>query len=275
MRRHFSLFHIPFSVFHRLILAFSFLTIMPLHSFASKADEQDIGRSSAFFPVIGLLQGLLLFAFYIALSRFLPDDVIAALLLCLLIVTNGGFHLDGLSDTFDALASRKGRDRMLEIMKDSTTGPVGVIAVVLVILLKYLALKNIISLSIACALPLVLFPVAGKWSMVLALSQGRSAASDGLGKIFLDNTRFREMVIASFLVMLVILFTLLSVYGRTAEMYVSAMLLVPFGGVWFLSLLLVMFFQRKFRGMTGDNIGAICEMSEVLFLLLFLAVYTK
>jgi adenosylcobinamide-GDP ribazoletransferase len=173
----------------------------------------EVGKSSAFFPIVGLFQGLLLFVFYIALSRFLPDDVIAALLLCLLIAINGGFHLDGLSDTFDALASRKGRGRMLEIMKDSTTGPIGVIAIVLVLLLKYLSLKNILALNISFALPLILFPVAGKWSVVLALSQGRSAATDGLGKMFLDNTGFREMVIASFLVMIVILVTLLSVYG--------------------------------------------------------------
>jgi adenosylcobinamide-GDP ribazoletransferase len=260
---------------NKLFLAFQFLTIIPLPSLKGEVESKEVGRSSSFFPLVGFIQGLLLVAFYIFLSRYLPDDVMAALLLCLLIGLNGGFHLDGLSDTFDALASRKSRERMLEIMKDSTTGPIGVGAIVLVLLVKFIVLKNILALHISFALPLVLFPVAGKWAMVLALSQGRSAAADGLGKMFLDNTGFRELVIASFIVMIIILVTLLSVYGKTADMNEVGMLLVPFGGVWFLSLFLVVLFQSKFRGMTGDNLGSICELGEALFLLLFLAVYTK
>jgi adenosylcobinamide-GDP ribazoletransferase len=259
----------------KVFLSFQFLTIIPLPSLKGEVESREIGRSSSFFPLVGFIQGLLLIACYVLLSRYLPDDVMAAMSLVLLIISNGGFHLDGLSDTFDALASRKDRERMLDIMKDSTTGPIGVIAIVLILLVKFITLKDILTLKISFVLPLVLFPVAGKWAMVLALSQGRSAASDGLGKMFLDNTGLRELVIASFIVMVIILVTLLSVYGKTADMYEAGMLLVPFGGVWFLSLVLVVVFQRKFGGMTGDNLGSICELGEALFLLLFLAVYTK
>ena len=72
----------------------------------------------------------------------------------ILIVSNGGFHLDGLADTFDALSVKSSgdhaadRERRLRVMKDSTTGAIGVIAIVMTMLLKFLFLNNLFSSSL-------------------------------------------------------------------------------------------------------------------------------
>ncbi len=111
--------------------------------------------------------------------------------------------------------------------------------------------------------------------MVLAMYQGRSAAKTGLGKMFIDHTGFKEMLLSSFLVMFIVLAMTLGVYGKTADMREISLLLVPLGSVWLLSIVFVLFFRKKFGGMTGDNVGAVAELSEVMFLLMLLAVYTK
>jgi len=254
----------------RLITAFRFLTIIPLPSAAGETAEREVGRSSAFFPVVGLFQGLLLALFHLLFMKLFPLDITAALLVVLLVITSGGFHLDGLSDTFDALASRRGRDGMLEVMKDSNAGPIGVVAVTLTLLLKYLLLREVLALpGIPLHLPLVLFPVAGRWIMVPAMYHGRSARPDGLGRIFMDNTGAGELA-GSLIILSAVVAGLAICGGVTHAAYTLRLTLLPLGPVYAVGLLAAACCNGRFGGLTGDTLGAISEAGEVVFLLSYL-----
>ncbi|MBU2621795.1 MAG: adenosylcobinamide-GDP ribazoletransferase [Proteobacteria bacterium] len=252
----------------KLLGAVQFLTILPVPSGSVHANEDDIGKSSAYFPVVGIIQGFLLALVYAVFTLIFPKDIVAALLVTALVLSNGGFHLDGLSDTVDALASRKSKERMIAIMKDSTTGPIGVVSIVLIILLKYLLFKNVISMPDQNVyVILILTPVLARWSMLPALFHAKSARSDGLGKIFIEQTGAREFFIATCIV-----------FGITAaiilflsQFIIIFKMIVIFIMVYIFSFLMSRFFEEKFGGLTGDNMGAITEMSEVLFLFIFVS----
>lgn len=258
----------------RMRYAFQFLTIIPFPCGHMHGDEKDFGKSSAWFPVVGLFQGLLLLALYLLSMMLFSVEVTAVLMVCLLTLSNGGFHVDGLSDTFDAIASRTGKERMMEIMKDSAAGPIGVIAVVLVLLVKYVLLKNVLMSIHECAVAVALFPVAGKWAMVVTLSQGKSASAKGIGKVFLDNTGYTEFFISSITLIVIAVGVLGAGVEEAMDLSGIMQLALPFAGVFTGSVMFRKYFMRRLGGMTGDTLGAINELSEVLFLLLFLAVYT-
>ncbi|GBE35870.1 cobalamin synthase [bacterium BMS3Bbin07] len=245
------------------------MTILPVR-LRGRISERDVGRSTAFFPLAGLIKGGLLVLAYKAFDPFLPTAITAALLLVVSILINGGFHLDGLADTFDAIASGKPRQGKLDIMKDSTTGPIGVTAIVLVLILKYLLILELFLIS---PIPyLLLFPVIGAWSMVAAIFHGTSARKDGLGYLLISETGWTQFVVSVVIVMVVFVSGRYLPFTHLAfpAIPVSALLLTA---AYLFTLPLMKFFARHFSGLTGDNLGAICELNEVFFLLIIAGIY--
>ncbi|MBI4655029.1 MAG: adenosylcobinamide-GDP ribazoletransferase [Nitrospirae bacterium] len=254
----------------KILLAFQFLTIIPVKE-TKEVSEKEIGEASAFFPLVGAVQGLLLVGAGIVLINVFPLELTNGILLLLLVLSSGGFHLDGLADTFDAIASKGDREKKLSVMKDSAIGPVGVIAIVLTILLKFLAL-NSLSLNSSLVthyLLLFLMPVFSKWAMVSSSFYGKSARQDGLGKIFIENTKGKEFRIAT---AFVILFSLLAVLISLKIIGPIFHFLLPLLTLYIFSLLSNGFCNRMFGGMTGDTLGAVSEMSEILFLLVMICI---
>lgn len=261
-----------------LLLAFQFLTIIPI-KVKGHISEKEMAQSAAFFPLAGAFQGLLaLLSAFLFLKIFSPE-ITAGLIILILIISNGGFHLDGLADTFDAIAVKSTGDRetdiekRLSVMKDSTTGAIGVVAIVFVILLKFLFIRNILSnYSIFTGYSIVfLMPIFPKWTMIAAMYHGTPARQDGLGRIFLSNVKINTVVFSSLLVIVLYILTaelhLLKIYG-TSNIIVFVVLSAT---LYIFSLLAVRFCTKRFNGLTGDNLGAISETSEILFLMVITA----
>jgi adenosylcobinamide-GDP ribazoletransferase len=263
----------------RIAAAFRFLTIIPLPggqdtaADAAKAEaraavEREIGGSAAWYPLVGVFQGAAAVAVCEFTGRIFPVEIAAALALCAVVLTNGGFHLDGLSDTFDALASRKPRQRKLEIMKDSVAGPIGVTAVVLVLLIKYLALAYLFKTGHAW-LSITAF-AAGKWAVVPAAWRGESARKDGLGRVIIENTGGGEVFFGGALTVLAMALTAY-VFGGGAsgffEIFYKMLAIMP--AVYGISYLSVRFCRAKFGGLTGDAFGALIELTEAFVLVYF------
>ncbi|MCK5505643.1 MAG: adenosylcobinamide-GDP ribazoletransferase, partial [Thermodesulfovibrionia bacterium] len=154
----------------KLLLAFQFLTIIPVKDTGVVADRE-VGGAASYFPLVGAVQGMLLVLAAMALSGLFPPGVTNLLVILLLIITNGALHLDGLADTFDAIASRGEREKKLSIMKDATIGPAGAIAIVISIMLKFLLLNESYSGSSPATYYLILFllPMYSRWVMVPAI----------------------------------------------------------------------------------------------------------
>lgn len=256
--------------------ALRFLTIIPLPGGGRLLSEREITRSAAAFVLVGLLQGALLLAVHWAASLFLTPDLGRWLVVLTLTLIGGGFHLDGLADSFDALGVKscgdreRDRVRRLEVMKDSATGAMGMMAIFFALIFKFSALQNLalVASPPVYALVLLLFPALGKWAMLLAMYQGTPARPDGLGRLFIGAVGGRELAWGGATLALPILFFAWSPAAKLPSYYhLFLMLLLPLA-LLSASRMMVALARRRFGGITGDSLGAINEISEIISLLL-------
>jgi len=170
------------SFFSPLSTAIRFLTIMPLPA-SGTDDKNSFSRALYFFPVIGVLIGFSAYIFATLLCQFLPPQVASLSMIVFLAFVSGCLHLDGLADSADGLLSSRPRERALEIMKDSRTGAMGVVAIVFILLGKYAALSSMDS-RMFC-LSVFFMPLAGRCTLVFVMALQKYAREEGgLGQLF-------------------------------------------------------------------------------------------
>lgn len=244
------------------IAAIQFLTSIPLATKRELAPEQ-LGRATAFFPLVGLIIGGALALFNWLLSFILPPAITGALLIVILTLISGAMHLDGLADTCDGMAGHKPVEERWRIMRDSRSGAFGVVGIVVVLLVKYAGLVNLPEELIYATL--VFMPVVSRWAMVYALFTFRYARPQGLGTAFKQATRWPQFTLATVFTLIIAaaLFPLFSFMG-----------FILVAGVLVLTTLLAFYFRSKFAGLTGDTYGAINEVAETAALLMAIAVWT-
>ena len=235
------------------IIAMQFLTILPL-PFKVSCEKEELGRSTALFPLAGLTIGALLAGLNWLLSPWLARPLCDALLITVLAAVTGGLHLDGLADVCDGLAARGGRERFLAVMKDSQVGAIGATGLVLGLLLKWQALA---------AVPhefkwqaLLLFPTLARFGQVLMLTGARHARQDGLGALFVQGAGRGGLFLAA-ITATAVSAGLLGLNGVAA---LAAVCLLTYAGS--------LFFQRRLGGVTGDTVGCINELNEILALII-------
>lgn len=238
-----------------LLVAFQFLTIIPLPLSPSWRDEADGGRSMAFFPLVGLLLGGGMVLADRLLQPLLPPGLLAALLVALLALATGALHLDGVADVCDALGARGDRERFLRVMKDSTTGAIGAAGLVLVLLIKWQAIASLAP-SIRWE-ALLLFPMFSRMGMVLVIVGAPRARSDGLGAAFALGAG-RVALCAALLTAAGAATLLLGIKG-----------LLPFIGAALTASAIRLYFLRRIGGITGDIIGCANELGEIVCLCIF------
>jgi len=238
-----------------LLIAFQFLTIVPLPC-TVRCEEEDLGRSMSFFPLVGLAIGALLAGADFLLAPFLPRGVADLILVLLLCVVTGALHLDGLSDVCDALAARGSRERFLEVMKDSRVGAVGAVALVLGIGLKYQALLAV-PLQYKREL-LLFFPLVARFAQVQMTVGAKRARTDGLGSAFIGGAGLLQFLLSC-------AFTLASAYllFGVKGLYCTAILCLLTWGIKSWS-------HKRLGGITGDVIGCASELNEICCLLIML-----
>ena len=240
--------------------AFTILTILPWKG-PTNSPPTDPARSATYFPVVGAFIGGVLLAVDFA-GGFLPAHVRAALLLIASTAVTGGLHLDGLADTCDGIFSRAGRERALEIMRDSRLGALGATGLVLFLLLKFGLLTELTPRY--RVLTLFLMPVCGRQAMVLLMSIYPYARREqGLGGAFAGRVGWRQ-TLGSFTltICLILAGTALSGTGRTALASLFFSFVLTFGLVYLVS----RYVAARLGGMTGDTYGAANEAAELVFL---------
>ncbi|XHR30773.1 MAG: adenosylcobinamide-GDP ribazoletransferase [Chthoniobacteraceae bacterium] len=232
-----------------LIAALQFLTICPGVARIA-CDEREIGRSTPWFPVVGLLIGLLVAYLDRGLGLIFPPLLSSAIAVVALAAASGGLHADGLADTADGFLSSRPRERMLEIMRDSRTGAMGVLAIVCVLILKVAALASVpAGMRFAT---LLLMPLAGRCSMVFQMQWLPYARSGGLCSVFVQNRRRSDAVLA-----LAFLVAGGWLIGGAFGLCTAGIVLVGTG-------LFSLWSRGKIGGFTGDTLGAGCELTELL-----------
>jgi len=209
----------------------------------------------SYFPLVGLLIGLLIALSYYLLSLIFQKTLSLWLTIGLLAFITRGFHLDGFADTIDGLFSFGSKKKILEVMKDSRIGAFGVLGLIFLIVAKYLALEQLTNKSLYNSL--ILMPVLGRNAMVLVCYRSPYARSEGgLAKPFTKNLRIKEVIISSSLTFCISLF-LMGLKG-----------MVVFLAIALFAFLYRLFFIKRLGGITGDILGAANESSELLCLLI-------
>jgi len=233
------------------LLALQFLTIIPVK--VKNFTEKKLAVSMIFFPVIGLFIALLLavvnnFFLSIGFSNFITNII----LVVSLVVITGGMHLDGLSDTFDAISSNKSKETMLAIMRDSRCGVMGVLSIICVLLLKISFISSINSIDKISAL--ILMCILGRWSLVFLLFMFAYARKDGKGKIFSEGINLKIFITA----------TIFSLICAVIFFGISGLSIMVFAVLP--AFMFGKFMVKKIEGITGDSLGAVCELVEVVVL---------
>lgn len=237
----------------KLLFAFQFLTIFPLKT-AKSPDRETISGSAIFFPVVGLILGLILAGLNTILTRFNFDPLlISALVIVFLIFMTGGLHLDGLADSFDALGSFQEKESALKIMRDSHIGTMGVLSLINVILLKIVILSSLEPFTINASI--ILMSIAGRYCMTFAIKFFPYAREEGKGKDFFAGMNFKKFISAT-LIALLFSFFIFKIAG-TMILLVSA----------FFTFLFCRWITKKLGGITGDTLGAVNELVELFVLL--------
>ncbi|WP_052464347.1 adenosylcobinamide-GDP ribazoletransferase [Geoalkalibacter subterraneus] len=206
----------------------------------------DGARATAAFAWVGLLIGAGL-----ALLHWLTPATISPLVMVLyLVVISGALHLDGLCDSADALFSHRDREKKLAIMRDVHAGTMGVVAIVIVLGAKGVAFAHINTIAV-----LVLVPALSRFAMVVAMQRLPYARPEGLARPFFASER-PGLVIPGVILLALAFFAL------------------PFGlfigilGVYLTFLALILWwYRRMIGGVTGDMLGALCEVCEAVLLL--------
>lgn len=251
--------------FFSVVAALQFLTRVPLP--VRLPDNPSVfRRSTVFFPVAGLAVGAGLAGAGVLLDRWFPFYVTGVFVMAAWVVLTGGLHLDGLMDASDGLLSNQSRERMLEIMKDSRSGAMGVIAAVTVLLLKAALLAALFADGgRACLSLLVLVPVWSRTFLALAIAGWPYARQTGsLGSMY-RTSGFRHALAAGVLAAGLTVPVLRGLAGFDTAGALAALALVAVL-VYGTGSALAAAISRKLGGLTGDTYGALNEVLEVVLL---------
>ncbi len=235
-----------------LLAAFQFLTILP-PIIRRPFTPEELGRSVAFYPVVGLAVGGALTATAL-LRAIMPPSIVAGLTLAVWVVATRALHLDGWMDACDGLFGGFTPERRLEIMRDSRVGAFGVAGGALLLIVEYGALQAAIAAPVARIAPLILVPVLGRWVMTLAITLFPYARAEGMGRAIKDHAGWPQALVAT-LVAAAVTWLAAGVIGLIA---MAAAVVVGGLAVW-LAL-------RRVPGLTGDLYGALCMAVEAVLL---------
>ena len=240
---------------HRLALAFQFLTVLPWPRTEVRRPE-DLGGSMAFYPVVGAALGSCMVGAYLVGSEVFPDGVLRPALVVLLIILTGGLHLDGLADVCDGFYAGRTKVDTLRIMKDPHLGTMAVLGIMSVLVLKVALLSQLPWATLSSAL--LIFPAIGRGGMVWGMWMAPYARSEGgTGETFFRTLRGRHVWVAT---------ALLGIWAMLAAGWPAIILLLLAAGA---TKMFVGYCARRIGGMTGDTLGALNELLELLTLASF------
>lgn len=238
-----------------LISALQFLTILPL----GKSRDFDAPKTIPWFPVVGLVIGLILMAGDYIFCILWPDIIVALLDVLLIVILSGGLHLDGLGDTADGFFSHRSTEQVLSIMRDSRIGVMGLAAIVFVLSIKWASILHLVGHR---ALYLLIIPAYSRGAMMFGIKFLRyGRPQGGIGADFFSD---KPPMYALSIIFLPVLF---SFWLGVKAIWLNSLFIL-------MTALILFYYKRRMGGITGDMLGAMAEVEEAgLFLVACTGVY--
>ena len=238
------------------LAALQFLTSIPL-PLKREPTPEELGRSALYFPLVGLIIGLILAGLNWLLRLIFPPTLVNALVVAALVIITGALHLDGFADTCDGIAGHKEVEDRWRVMRDSRAGAFGIVGIVLLLLVKYVSLTSIPETLMMATL--LFMPMVSRWAMVYAIFVYPYARPSGMGRLFKQGTRWPRFTIAT-IITVVVAVVLIPIFRLSGVMVIL--------GVWVITAIVAAYLKSKFSGLTGDTYGAINEVVEISTLIL-------
>jgi adenosylcobinamide-GDP ribazoletransferase len=239
---------------HELRLFFTalvFFTRIPCSRWAGHT-EDDLNRACKYFPLVGIIVGIVAAAVYMMASTFFPQEIAVLASMAATLWLTGAFHEDGLGDAADGLGGGWEKEQVLTIMQDSRLGSYGALAIVMALLTKFQVLS---SFSPAAIPPLLIAGHAlSRFCAVLVISTQQYVRSSGKAKPLATQLSWGGLTVAA-------------VFGLAPLLMLASSLLwalVPVGLVW---LWFSRMLKRRLDGYTGDCLGAMQQLCELAFYL--------
>ncbi len=253
------------SELENFISAIQYFTRIPI----SKNHHFDFNYNSiVYLPLVGILIGLLdLIIFY--LCFFLVEDVEIAIIFMLIFHSflTGALHEDGYVDFIDGFGGGYDKDQILKIMKDPQIGSFAAISLIYLILLKFYLLKNVFVNVEIFYVHFVLVQAFSRWIILFFIKFLPYARSDGKSKPFEHFSIKRFWIFQIIYLYLLIIFIML--YDKNLFYLLILFFVVLFLVFLYFKNLLI----KKIEGYTGDTLGAIQQISEVILYLLVILSY--
>ncbi|MBU1055951.1 MAG: adenosylcobinamide-GDP ribazoletransferase [Proteobacteria bacterium] len=229
--------------------AIQFLTILP----AGKTSEFDANKIIPYFPVVGLIIGILVSAFDLIAFYLWPGYLVSILDVMLLAILTGALHIDGLGDMADGLLGHRPKEKALLIMKDSRMGAMGLVTIIFALAVKCGAIA---SLNESRNFILVLVPIYSRSTMIFGMKFLPYGRPDG-GTAF---DFFKESVKPYYFITLIIPIVFSYFLGVKGVILLYGFIIIT--GV------ILYYYKRRMGCITGDMLGAMVEITEsCLFLI--------
>lgn len=236
--------------------------------------NEDMGSAMVYFPVVGMVIGMLLTIEYYILNKFFGMEIMSVFIALVVVISEavitGGLHIDGFGDTFDGLFSYRSKERILEIMKDPTMGTNGILAILFLIISKIVCLNIAVKYNMYWLI--FSMPVAGRLTPVIMSYKAVSARKNGMGELFIGKCSTNNLIGAAVI-------AVVTVYVTSYLAYTDFMKsLIYLTGIVFIALFAIMFRKSVYRqidGITGDILGCATEMGELIFLVASIIILIK
>lgn len=213
-----------------------------------------------FFSFIGFIIATVQFATYLLFVKKLPLGIVCILIIVMEILLTGALHIDGLGDTFDGFFAFKGggKDKVIEIMKDSTIGTFSCIAIIFDILIKYCSYSYLIPKN-----PYIIFiiPMVSRFFIHIIIFIGKPAKKNGSGNLFIKNTTIFYVII-DFCVLILLDINFLNLKFLAIILVIGLIVTLLF------NLLCI----KKMEGITGDSLGATNELVQIFVLMVLCSI---
>lgn len=245
-------------------IAVAFFTRIPVPANV-EFSQANLNRASRYFSAVGWLIGLICGVVLWALMLVFPQDIAVLLAMVVSLLLTGCFHEDGLADTCDGLGGGWTTEQKLQIMKDSRVGTYGAAALWVSLTLKFVLLSQILEpvLALIIAHPLSrIIP-----TLFIATMPYVSESDTSKAKPLAESGSWIDTMIAvgiGSVAFLLVPLLLDPFNGNGAVMLLAALVVVGVLAFWFL--------KKQLGGFTGDALGAVQQVSELVLYLVMLLI---
>lgn len=245
----------------RFIGILQFFTRIPIR--VNIGFDEEFHKTMYYFPLVGFVLGILYFIIGLV-SSFLFDSYITSVnILISTVILTGGLHLDGVGDTFDGIYSYRDKEKILEIMKDSRLGTNAMLSVLFLMLMKLGLIYSIVQSG--QLYNLIFMPVFARMAIVIACYKSITPRKNGMGNVFIGKPSLKMILTGIVYTVILIIIMGITLFNLNSLDLIKVIAFIPI--MIILSRCFVRYIYSKIDGITGDILGCISELMEVMYLI--------